>query len=177
VIMNLAKVNAIKDEIYTPLLLTDEEKLERDKIRYNVDEENGDRIKYVHLNRPEFEIFGKQVRFNLPQWLAHNWLMNIFKHARFSRSILTRWGWHKRELGFRDWYNDDVIGFFQSTASKNYELALRGLRVINDPYRPNEFAVTGFREVIYPKMEKARRDFEQLISSTPPLPEIPVLAS
>src|SRR3989449_4232091 len=102
VIMNLAKVNAIKDEIYTPLLLTDEEKLERDKIRYNVDEENGDRIKYVHLNRPEFEILGKQVRFNLPQWLAHNWLMNIFKHARFTRSILTRWRWHKRELGVRD---------------------------------------------------------------------------
>jgi len=177
VIMNLAKVNAIKDEIYTPLLLTDEEKLERDKIRYNVDEENGDRIKYVHLNRPEFEILGKQVRFNLPQWLAHNWLMNIFKHARFTRSILTRWGWHKRELGFRDWYNDEVIGFFLKTAAKNYELALRGLRVINDPYRPSEFAVTGFREVIYPKMEKARRDFEQLIGSTPPLPEIPVLAS
>ncbi len=177
VIMNLAKVNAIKDEIYTPLLLTDEEKLERDKIRYNVDEENGDRIKYVHLNRPEFEILGKQVRFNLPQWLAHNWLMNIFKHARFTRSILTRWGWHKRELGFRDWYNDEVIGFFLKTANKSYELALRGLRVINDPYRPSEFAVTGFREVIYPKMEKARRDFEQLIGSTPPLPEIPVLAS
>ena len=177
VIMNLAKVNAIKDEIYTPLLLTDEEKLERDKIRYNVDEENGDRIKYVHLNRPEFEILGKQVRFNLPQWLAHNWLMNIFKHARFTRSILTRWGWHKRELGFRDWYSDEVIGFFLETAAKNYELALRGLRVINDPYRPSEFAVTGFREVIYPKMEKARRDFEQLIGSTPPLPEIPVLAS
>ena len=177
VIMNLAKVNAIKDEIYTPLLLTDEEKLERDKIRYNVDEENGDRIKYVHLNRPEFEILGKQVRFNLPQWLAHNWLMNIFKHARFTRSILTRWGWHKRELGFRDWYNDEVIGFFLKTTAKNYELALRGLRVINDPYRPSEFAVTGFREVIYPKMEKARREFEQLIGSTPPLPEIPVLAS
>jgi len=177
VILNLAKVNAIKDEIYTPLLLTDEEKLERDKIRYNVDEENGDRIKYVHLNRPEFEILGKQVRFNLPQWLAHNWLMNIFKHAKFTRSILTRWGWHKRELGFRDWYSDEVIGFFLKTATKNYELALRGLRVINDPYRPSEFAVTGFREVIYPKMEKARREFEQLTGSTPPLPEIPVFAS
>src|SRR6266571_1738461 len=136
-----------------------------------------DGIKYVHLNRPEFEILGKQVRFNLPQWLAHNWLMNIFKHAKFTRSILTRWGWHKRELGFRDWYSDEVIGFFLKTATKNYELALRGLRVINDPYRPSEFAVTGFREVIYPKMEKARREFEQLTGSTPPLPEIPVFAS
>jgi indolepyruvate ferredoxin oxidoreductase len=177
VILNLAKVNAIKDEIYTPLLLTDEEKLERDKIRYNIDGKNGDRIKYAHLNRPEFEIFGKQVRFNLPQWLAHNWLMNIFKHARFTRGILTGWGWHRREIGFRDWYNNEVVGFFLTTATKNYELALRALRVINDPYRPNEFAVTGFREVIYPKMEKAKKEFEQLVSSNPPLPEIPVLAS
>ena len=176
-ILNLAKVSLIKDEIYTPLLLTDDEKLERDKIRYNIDEENGDRITYEHINRPEFEVFGRQLRFNLPQWLAHNWLMNIFKHAKFTRGILTRWGWHKKELGFRDWYNDEVIGFFLKTAPTNYELALRALRVINDPYRPNEFLVTGFREVIYPKMEKARKDFEQLIGSSPPLPEIPVLAS
>jgi indolepyruvate ferredoxin oxidoreductase len=177
VILNLAKVMAIKDEIYTPLLLTDEEKLERDKIRYNIDEENGDRIKYIHLNRPEFEVAGKQVRFNLPKWLAHNWLMNMFKHAKFARGLLARWGWHKKEMGFRDWYNDQVIGFFLEMAPKNYELALRGLRVINDPYRPNEFAVTGFREVIYPKMEKAKREFEQIISTSPPLPVIPVLAS
>src|SRR2546421_204149 len=176
-ILNLAKVSLIKDEIYTPLLLTDDEKLERDKVRYNIDEENGDRITYEHINRPEFEVFGRQLRFNLPQWLAHNWLMNIFKHAKFTRGILTRWGWHKKELGFRDWYHDEVMGFFLQTASTNYELALRALRVINDPYRPNEFAVTGFREVIYPKMDKARKDFEQLIGSSPPLPEIPVLAS
>jgi hypothetical protein len=103
--------------------------------------------------------------------------MNLFKHAKFTRGILTRWGWHKKELGFRDWYNDQVIGFFLKTAPTNYELALRALRVINDPYRPNEFAVTGFREVIYPKMDKARKDFEQLIGSSPPLPEIPVFAS
>src|SRR6266550_4335120 len=176
-ILNLAKVSLIKDEIYTPLLLTDDEKLERDKVRYNIDEENGDRITYEHINRPEFEVFGRQLRFNLPQWLAHNWLMNIFKHAKFTRGILTRWGWHKKELGFRDWYNDQVIGFFLQTAPTNYELALRALRVINDPYRPNEFAVTGFREVIYPKMEKARKDFEQLTGTSPPLPEIPVLAT
>src|SRR5437764_15371816 len=48
-ILNLAKVRLIKDEIYTPLLLTDDEKLERDKIRYNIDEENGDRITYEHI--------------------------------------------------------------------------------------------------------------------------------
>src|SRR5712664_116919 len=137
--LDLHKVMTIKDEIYTPHLLTDGEKLDRDKIRYNVDDENGDKITYEHINRPEFEVFGKQVRFDLPQWLAHNWLMRIFKHMKWTRTILDSWGWHKKERGFRDWYKDDVIGFYLKTATSNYDLALRALRVINDPYRPNEF--------------------------------------
>jgi hypothetical protein len=157
-------------------LLTDEEKLERDKIRYNVDEENGDHITYEHINRPEFEILGRQLRFDLPGWLAHNWLMRIFKHMKWTRGVLNRWGWHKREQGFRDWYKDQVIGFYLETASKNYDLALRALRVINDPYRPTEFAVTGFREVIYPKMDKAMREFEQLQHPESQLPMIPIVA-
>src|SRR2546430_1212443 len=52
-ILDLHKVMAIKDEIYTPHLLTDSEKLDRNKIRYNIDEENGDRITYEHIHRPE----------------------------------------------------------------------------------------------------------------------------
>jgi hypothetical protein len=177
VILDLHKVMAIKDEIYTPHLLTDEEKLDRDKIRYNIDEENGDKITYEHITRPEFEVFGKRVRFDLPRWLAHNWLMRIFKHMKWTRGILDGWGWHKREHAFRDWYKDDVIGFYLKTASSNYDLALRALRVINDPYRPNEFAVTGFREVIYPKMDRARREFEQLIQPGQQLPVIPMIAA
>jgi len=51
------------------------------------------------------------------------------------------------------------------------------LRVINDPYRPNEFAVTGFREVIYPKMDKARREFEQLKEPGQLLPVIPMITA
>ena len=175
--LDLHKVMAIKDEIYTPHLLTDGEKLDRDKIRYNVDDENGDKITYEHINRPEFEVFGKQVRFDLPQWLAHNWLMRIFKHMKWTRTILDSWGWHKKERAFRDWYKDDVIGFYLKTASSNYDQALRALRVINDPYRPNEFAVTGFREVIYPKMEKARREFEELVEPGQQLPVMPMITA
>jgi len=115
VILNLHKVMAIKDEIYTPHLLTDEEKLDRDKVRYNIDEENGDHITYEHINRPEFEVLGRQVRFDLPTWLAHNWLMNIFKHAKWTRRVLNSWGWHKKERSFRDWYNDDVIAYYLKT--------------------------------------------------------------
>jgi indolepyruvate ferredoxin oxidoreductase len=175
--LDLHKVMAIKDEIYTPHLLTDGEKLDRDKIRYNVDDENGDKITYEHINRPEFEVFGKQVRFDLPQWLAHNWLMRIFKHMKWTRTVLDSWGWHKKERAFRDWYKDDVIGFYLKKASSNYDLALRALRVINDPYRPNEFAVTGFREVIYPKMDKARREFEELAEPGQQLPIMPMITA
>jgi len=49
--------------------------------------------------------------------------------------------------------------------------------VINDPYRPNEFAVTGFREVIYPKMDKARREFEQLEDPGQQLPVMPMITA
>jgi len=70
---------------------------------------------------------------------------------------------------------DDVIGFYLKTASSNYDLALRALRVINDPYRPNEFAVTGFREVIYPKMDRARREFEELVEPGQQLPIMPMI--
>ncbi len=177
VVRNLHKVMAIKDEIYTPHLLTDEEKLERDKLRYNVDEDNGDKISYQHINRPEFEILGRQWRFDLPEWLAHNWLMRLFKHQRWIRPVLDRWGWHKTERGFRDWYSEDVVNFFLATAPGNFDLALRALRIINDPYRPDEFAVTGFREIVWPKMEKAKKQFEELQSPSVSLPMIPVVAS
>src|SRR5439155_1658280 len=70
---------------------------------------------------------------------------------------------------------DEVIGFYLKTVSSNYDLALSALRVINDPYRPNEFAVTGFREVIYPKMDRARREFEELVEPGQQLPIMPMI--
>ena len=56
----LHKVMLIKDEVYVAHLLTSENKLRRDKELYNVDEANGDKIKYVHLNRPRFTIMGQR---------------------------------------------------------------------------------------------------------------------
>jgi len=175
VIRNLHKVMAVKDEFFTAQLLTDDEKLERDKVRYNIDEDNGDRISYVHINEPEFYLFGRQIRFDLPKWLARNWFYNIGKRAGFTRKLLSRWGWHEKEQGFRDWYYNDVIGFYLETASRDYDWALRGLRVLNDPYRPDEFIVTGFREFVYPKMERAKKQFEQIRTATPGHGELPVM--
>ncbi len=179
VVRNLHKVMAIKDEFYTAQLLTDDEKLDRDKVRYNIDEENGDKITYVHINEPEFFVLGRKIRFDLPGWLARNWFYNLGKRAGFTRKLLSRWGWHQKEQGFRDWYYNDVINFYLQTSTRDYDLALRGLRVLNDPYRPDEFAVTGFREIVYPKMERARKQFEDLRTSTSSgeLPIIPAVVA
>src|SRR5436853_7684664 len=103
-ILNFFFNGTVTTEIYTPLLLTDDEELARDKVRYNIDEENGDRITYEHINRPEFEVVGRQLRFNLPRWLGPNWLMNLFKHAKFTGCILTRTCWHKKARGARYCY-------------------------------------------------------------------------
>ena len=55
----------IKDEIYVAHLLTSEEKLKRDKERYHVDESNGDKIQYTHLNRPRFNIMGVDLQWDI----------------------------------------------------------------------------------------------------------------
>ena len=55
---NLHRVMAIKDEVYVAYLLSSEEKYERDRERYNVHPELGDKLVHRHLNRPEFVIAG-----------------------------------------------------------------------------------------------------------------------
>ena len=61
----LHKVMLIKDEVYVAHLLTSEAKLKSDKELYNVDESNGDKIKYVHLNRPRFTIMGRDLQWEM----------------------------------------------------------------------------------------------------------------
>ena len=63
VVWNLAKVMLIKDEVYVSALLTSPEKYRRDRKRFNVIPERGDKITYRHHNRPEFDIFGRRIRF------------------------------------------------------------------------------------------------------------------
>src|SRR5260370_17413842 len=49
-ILNLAKVSLIKDEIYTPFLLTDDEKLEQNKLRYNFAHDTRTTINHNHTH-------------------------------------------------------------------------------------------------------------------------------
>ncbi len=148
VIWNLAKVMMIKDEVYVAMMYTSPEKYKKDRRRYNVNPANGDRIKYVHLNRPEFTVAGRTFRFH---WKSSDWQMRIVRHCRWLRTVLP--GWHTRERAFRDWYMQLV----DSCELHEPWLYNYWLDILKTPE-----PVTGFREVRYPKMEAARKKTQDL---------------
>lgn len=150
VVHNLAKVMLIKDEVYVSSMLTSPEKYRRDRRRFNVNPERGDRIVYRHHNRPEFEVLGQTIRFT---WKSRDWQLRLMSHARFLRQLLPKW--HHREVAFRDWYESLVEGF-SFDDPREYR---RMLAIFETPHD-----VTGYREVRYPKMEAARRHVEDLQS-------------
>lgn len=149
VISELHRVMVIKDEVSVAHLLTSPEKLERDKKRYEVDEANGDRIEYLHFTRPRFTVLDKDIEFD---WKARPWQLRLIKRMKFLRRVLP--GWHKKEREFRDWYRVLVAEFtYHDLASyRRYVKALKA---------PEK--VSGYREVLYPKMGEARRFVDELL--------------
>ncbi len=65
VIWNLHRVMAIKDEVFVAHQLTSEEKHRRDRARYGVDPDRGDRLEYRHLNRPQFNLWGRDFAWDI----------------------------------------------------------------------------------------------------------------
>jgi indolepyruvate ferredoxin oxidoreductase len=151
VIWNLHRVMVIKDEVYVSYLLTSEEKLKRDRERYQIDPENGDRVIYRHLNRPCFTVFGCNIEFDL---VTRNWQLEIMKRAKFLRRILP--DWHRREKEFRDWYVN-LVDNFTYQDQESYQAYILSLGY-------PEMA-KGYREIRYPKMAEARKFVDLLLHS------------
>ncbi len=151
VIWNLAKVMMIKDEVYVAMMYTSPEKYKRDRRRFNVNPANGDKITYVHLNRPEFDIAGFKIRFHLK---GYDWQMRILRHCRFLRSLLP--AWHAREKAFRDWYTH-LVDTCELHEPWLYNL---WLDILKTPE-----TVTGYREVRYPKQEAAMARVKEIQSA------------
>ncbi len=151
-IRGLHKVMLIKDEIYVSHLLTSPEKLERDKQRYRIDESNGDRVKYVHINRPHFTIMGLDFEMDID---TRNWQLNLMKRMKFLRRWLSQW--HAKEKAFREWYLTYVIDTFAPTDGAAYDAHVRAIETVE--------LVRGYRQILYPKMEQARKTIQKLINS------------
>ena len=146
----LHKVMLIKDEVYVAHLLTSEEKLARDNELYKVNTKNGDKIKYIHLNRPHFTVMGLDFEADID---TRNWQLNLMKRMKFLRRWLPEW--HAKEKAFREWYITRVIDTFAPTHPEVYEKHLRALECVEE--------VRGYREIRYPKMEAARQTVEILL--------------
>lgn len=148
---NLFKVIAIKDEVYVAHLLTSREKMERDRVRYGIDKSNGDRIKYIHLNRPQFSFWGIELEFDLN---TRNWMLNLMKYCKFLRRLLPEW--HHREKEFRDWYIDLVREFNYFQDDSVYQIYVEILKLPE--------SVCGYRKMRYPKMEEVQRKADRILS-------------
>ena len=146
----LHKVMLIKDEVYVSHLLTSKEKLERDKIRYNIDEKNGDKIRYLHLNRPHFNIMGIDIQADID---TRNWMLHLMKHMKFLRRILSNW--HIKEREFRDWYITEVIDTFSPTNDESYTNHLKAIESVD--------SVRGYRNIRYPKMHEVKQTVKELL--------------
>jgi indolepyruvate ferredoxin oxidoreductase len=153
-IWNLAKVMLIKDEPYVAYLLTRYEKKQRDIAKYGVDVSNGDRIVYKHHTNPEFNLGRHRIRLRIT---TRDWHLNLVRHMKWWRKIP---GWHRHEVGFRDWYAG-LLDRVSLNTDDGYAQALRVLKCPED--------VTGYREVRYPKQDKAREQVEAELLRQPTL--------
>ena len=149
---NLHRVMAIKDEVYVSYLLTSEEKYERDLERYNIRPELGDKLIHRHINRPEFIIGGRTIRFRIR---TRPWMLKLMREAKFLRRLLP--AWHARERAFRDWYFEIADQFEAPEDPAAYAAWLKILRL------PAE--ATGYREVRYPKMDRAQKEAAAILAS------------
>ncbi|MDX1683167.1 MAG: DUF6537 domain-containing protein, partial [Phycisphaeraceae bacterium] len=149
------KVMLIKDEVYVSSLLTSPEKYKRDRRRFNVNPERGDRIIYRHYNRPEFELFGHKFRF---EWQSRDWQLRLMSGMTFLRKLLP--AWHRRERNFRDWYMNLVDRFIADVDVED-DLEYRRWQAVLSVPGP----VTGYREVRYPKMAAARERATDLLEA------------
>ena len=149
VLWHLARQMLIKDEPYVAYLQTRYEKVHRDYQKYNVDTDNGDAVTYRWNNVPEvtLPLIGK-IRMKIT---ARPWMYHVARQFTFVRKLPS---WHRREKEFRDWY----IGLLDRIDLKTdagYQAAVRALAT------PGE--ATGYREVRYPKMDRARQEAEAIL--------------
>jgi len=153
VVWSAAHVMLIKDAVYVARLLTDPAKYARDRKRFNVDESRGDRIRYRHLLRPGFDLFGRTIQID---WRAHDWHLRLIARLPCLRRLLRRRS--QACVDFRDWFLQRVgdMHIDPQHADRDYR---RWLEVVRTPLR-----VTGWRAIRQARLAAARREIEALLS-------------
>jgi indolepyruvate ferredoxin oxidoreductase len=151
VAQGLYRTLAIKDEVWVAELLTSPEKYDRDRKRYNLDPSRGDRVRYLHYNRPRFQIGPWAIEFDV---LTRDWMLRIMARAGFLRRLLPMW--HADEKAFQRWYARLVERFTFFESAQDYECYAQALEIHEQ--------ARGYREIRAPRMQAAMHNAETLLA-------------
>ncbi|MFN3168294.1 MAG: DUF6537 domain-containing protein [Phycisphaeraceae bacterium] len=149
----LSRAMLIPDEVYLAALLTAPARYRRDRRRLNISLERGDKISYVHLLRPEFDLFKRRVGFTVA--LGDRALKTI-AGLHVLRRI--RPGWYRAQRAFRDQY----VNALTDLPLPKSEAAYRHAREVIG----STAVILGRGEVRRASVAKARRQLEKLLISS-----------
>lgn len=154
-INGLAQVMLIPDEVYLASLLTAPSRYRRDRRRLNISLERGDKIAYVHILRPEFDLFKRRVAFTVT--FGERALKTI---ARLHVLRRVRPGWYRTQRSFRDLYLQTLNDLTASTTAS--DSAYRHAVEIADCAN----AIVGRGDNRRESVKTARRNLEKLLASS-----------
>ena len=152
-IAGLARAMLIPDEVYLAALLTAPIRYRRDRQRLNLSIEQGDRISYIHILRPEFDLFKRRIAFTLT--LGERALKTI---ARLHILRRIRPGWYRTQRDFRDLYLQTLSDLPKAQSESAYRHAIQIAQVTDN--------ILGRGDVRRDSVQSARRKLEKLIAGS-----------
>ena len=110
-----ARVMVIPDEVYLAAQLTSPARYRRDRRRLNIALESGDRVRYRHVVRPEFDLFKRHVVFTVT--LGER-ALHLLARLHLARRV--RAGWYREQRVLRDLYLDTLSGVSETSGADAY---------------------------------------------------------
>lgn len=143
----------IPDEVYLAALLTAPARYRRDRQRLNISIEQGDRVSYVHLLRPEFDLFKRRIAFTLT--LGERAVKAL---ARLHILRRIRPGWYRTQRDFRDLYLQTLTDLPNNLSEPAYRHACDIAAVTS--------TIRGRGDVRRDSVQSARRQLEKRIAAS-----------
>ncbi|MEM9346585.1 MAG: DUF6537 domain-containing protein [Planctomycetota bacterium] len=152
-IAGLDQAMLIPDEVYLAALLTAPQRYRRDRQRFNISLEQGDKISYVHLLRPEFDLLKRRIGpFTIT--LGERAMKTL---ARLHVLRRIRPGWYRTQRDFRDLYLQTLADLHQAKTEPAYRHAIETADVTT--------GIRGRGDVRRDSVQAARRKLEKLIAN------------
>ena len=125
----------IKDEVFVSHLLSSSMRLELDRLQYG---NLGSSYQLTNINKPEFVIFGKHIKFDIN---PKPWMFKIMRKLRILRKLLPEW--HSKEKQINQQIKSAVLEEIAALPSDQRKNKLEALERIK-----------GYREVLYAKAKQ-----------------------